>query len=429
MGNNEFTIPNDIVAVNYLGFMLVVSPSNGNWIVLENQKEVDAFKSLLDGESSEMVIKKFGKICYEHIEREIRKRRFGEKMEFIEEGFTLRIYLTHSCNLRCKHCFMYADNELENELTYEEIIDLLYKSKQAGCNKVILTGGEVTMKEHFLDIVKYAHVLGLYVQIMTNGVSWDQKMVDECAQYIDELQVSIDGFDEETNASIRGKGVFSRALQTVEMFSLYKNLLICIIITPLYDIFKNHFSGYQQFAIKMLEKYSQNNFLLIFSKELLDGRNVQSDYKKNERMRIMVNKLYESIYPNAELTTFVMNHEHNRIYKNCGYGGLTVNSNGDIHFCGRIMETRSYGNLRELPFDQIIRMRKRAREISSIEFIEPCNKCELKYICGGGCRVSQVPDLTMADLDSNKIYKRKCSTEYKNNFYKLMIESSEFLYW
>lgn len=49
MKNNKdriFTFPSDIVAKNYGGYLLLISPSNGNWIVLESQIQVYLFNPL-----------------------------------------------------------------------------------------------------------------------------------------------------------------------------------------------------------------------------------------------------------------------------------------------------------------------------------------------------------------------------------------------
>lgn len=52
---------------------------------------------------------------------------------------------------------------------------------------------------------------------------WTDEMIKETANYIDEIQVSIDGFDEASNARIRGAGTFERSLHTIEKFVQEKN--------------------------------------------------------------------------------------------------------------------------------------------------------------------------------------------------------------
>ena len=82
-------------------------------------------------------------------------------------------------------------------------------------------------------------------------------------------------------------------------------------------------------------------------------------------------------------------------------------------------------------FNDIFKLRKKARERALVYNISPCNKCDIKLVCGGGCRISFVPIMTKTDITSNEkpiIFIRECSKEYKNKIYKLMVESSKHLY-
>lgn len=431
--NKKYLFPTDLIAKNYGGYLLLISPSNGNWIVLENQIQIDIIKEMQMGLKLEDIFNKYSKNHsndFNMVIKELEGKHFCETMNINENEFTLRIYLTNACNLRCKHCFMYASDCLENELTYEEILNVLEKSKKSGCKKVIFTGGEVTLKENFIEILKYAYNLGLYTQVLTNGTLWDDDMIKEASNYINEIQISIDGFDETSNSIIRGKHTYEKALNTVSKFINEKNVFVSIITTPLYEFLEKNKYEYIKFGKEMIKKFGTDNFLVIFGKELIDGRQVKSDIIKNKIMSKTIDEIYEELYPNSELTTFIVNHRYNKIFKNCGYGGLTINSNGDFYFCGRINEVKNYGNIRECTFDEILRLRKLARIKSSVNNIVPCNTCDIKYICGGGCRLSNVPEISEVNLEFDSILIHgQCTESYKENFYKLMIESNEHLYW
>lgn len=344
-----YLVPSDIKTVIYKGFQLIISPSNGNWIVIENQLQMDIFSGLELGLSVGKLIKKYAKNIEElkKVLIQIEGKYFGETTNIKEESFTLRLYLTNNCNLRCKHCFMYASNELENELPSDEIMKLIDKCHEHGSNKVIFTGGEVALKDGFIEILKHAKTIGMYTQVLTNGTLWTVQMINEAAKYIDDLQVSIDGYDEVSNSKIRGTGVFNKALETVDQFIKIGGVSVSVIVTPLYDFIDEYYDEYVKFGIELVEKYKDDDFLIIFGRELIDGRNLKASKGKNRHMADRVDEIAEDIYPNNELTAFVRNHEYNRIFRNCGYGALTVNSNGDFYFCGRVHDVRKYGNIRD----------------------------------------------------------------------------------
>lgn len=428
--SKKYFFPNDIEPIFHAGYLILVSPQNANWIVLENQTQIHIVKSLMKGISVGDVydkIKAPSDLVY--VLNEIEGKHFCERMIINDEKeFTLRIYLTNRCNLRCNHCFMFADKQLPNELTFEEIIKLIDSSRKHGCSKVIFTGGEVCLKENFIEILKYSHDNGLYVQVLSNGTIWTAEKIKEAAKYIDEIQISIDGFDEESNSKVRGKGFFSKSLQCVEAFSK-EDVFVSVIITPLYGMLDELRERYISFAKELISKYGTEKFLIIIAKELISGRLIKADKNRNKKMAQIVGEIYEEIYQNAELTTFVMNHKNNRIFKNCGYGGLTINSNGDVYFCGRIHELKSYGNIRDIAFDTILKKRILARRKSYVDNITPCNTCNIRYICGGGCRIDNVKEICNLDLNTQGLLHRNCSKEEKEKIYKLMIESNEFLYW
>lgn len=429
----EYSLPKDIYAKSYGGLMLVISPSSGNWIVLDSQCQVDIFRSMVNGLTLQEIHERFSgfESEIEKVITEIEGRNFVHSTVEEEEGFTLRLYVTNKCNLRCRHCFMYAAEALKHELALWEICKLLEQARKYGCVKLILTGGEVLMCKDLGEIVKYADTLGLYIQVLTNGTLWTEARVKELAPYIDEIQVSIDGFNEDTNAEIRGMDSFTPAMNTLDMFAEYPEVMSSAVITPSYGGLEYYRKEYTEFAQCLTERYRDKNFLVVIQRELIDGRNIKADPERNRKMNETVKDMYEEIYPNSELTSFVMNHRGGRIFRNCGWGNLTVNSNGDTYFCGRINDVKKYANIREQSFDEIMRTRKLMRKLSSVDYVMPCRECALRYICGGGCRINNFPDIAKADAEYliNHLLVRhtECTEEYKNNLYRLMIEADKFL--
>ena len=74
--------------------------------------------------------------------------------------------LTSKCNLSCVHCYQ---KQVENELTFKEITSVLGQLKDAGCLKIIFTGGELTLRKDFKDIYRDAYEKGFAITVYTNG--------------------------------------------------------------------------------------------------------------------------------------------------------------------------------------------------------------------------------------------------------------------
>ena len=84
----------------------------------------------------------------------------GGKRVDIKTGFI--------CNNNCRFCVQ-ADNKCKGNRGFEEINRDLIDSKKR-CSSVVLTGGEVTIRKDFFDIVRLARDIGYKsIQIQTNG--------------------------------------------------------------------------------------------------------------------------------------------------------------------------------------------------------------------------------------------------------------------
>ena len=426
-----FNIPDDIEIINRYGYYIVLSPKNGSWLVLESENHIKIFKAIMAGNTiADIKNESIKNDDLQFVVSQIKGRHFEDVYERgIEDYFSLRIYLTNNCNLRCTHCFMYAGDKFNNELTVKEVLDIINISYEHGANKLILTGGEVCLADSFLPAIECAKNLGMYVQVLSNGTCWTDKLFDAAEKYIDDIQISVDGFDEKSNSLIRGDNTFRKSINTVEEL-VKRKVYTTIVTTPSYDEAKDSAFEYIKFGRNLVERFGNEYFCIMFGNEIINGRNIKAEKVKNIEYKKNIMAILEKIYPNYELTTFIRNHDKGRILANCGYGTVTISSTGDLYFCGRIFDVKKYGNIRNIPVDEVFELRRKAREKSQVYNLKPCKDCNVRYICGGGCRISNVLDVTTCDLDNNKEeFIRTCSVDEKENIFKMMIESNDYLLW
>ena len=83
-----------------------------------------------------------------------------------------RIDLTYRCNNNCRHCWLRipADaEEIEDELTFEEMINIVEKARELGCQSWGISGGEPMLRPDFAEIFDYITThFGSY-SLNTNG--------------------------------------------------------------------------------------------------------------------------------------------------------------------------------------------------------------------------------------------------------------------
>jgi MoaA/NifB/PqqE/SkfB family radical SAM enzyme len=119
------------------------------------------------------------------------------------------IKITQRCNLHCKHCPW--SNRITKDLsspTWKGIIDDLYSQ---GVSVLVIEGGEPTLYKGISGIVDYIKSKGMYCILITNGTQ------DLSNLNPDVFWISIDGMEKEHD-SIRGEGIFSKAIETISMY-------------------------------------------------------------------------------------------------------------------------------------------------------------------------------------------------------------------
>jgi MoaA/NifB/PqqE/SkfB family radical SAM enzyme len=85
------------------------------------------------------------------------------------------IKVGYSCNNACVHCVIAANkedlqmNNIPIDLKTDECLNLISQAHSSGARKVVLTGGEPTIRKDFSELLVACHKLGLAVAIQTNG--------------------------------------------------------------------------------------------------------------------------------------------------------------------------------------------------------------------------------------------------------------------
>ena len=284
-----------------------------------------------------------------------------------------------------------------------------------------------------LEIVKYISELGMKTSIYSNGYALTRNMVEKLALCnIEGVQISIDGYNEETNAVVRGKGAFERSLKAVDLL-IKNNIYVKIAVTAPFEILNVHQKEYISFAKDLLSKYGSDVFEINYSYFLMPGREIDNamiNATKKDYYNL-VHLVATAVYGDVSEDAFVMN-VSNCISDSCGFGSLNVLANGDFYFCDRIPDVAKAGNIRYLKFENIHKSMKIAEQAGKIDNFKPCCDCELKYICGGGCRAEYFRQFTtnsnFSDIDFKKIKHRDCSKKDKEKYYDLMIKTNERFY-
>ncbi len=143
------------------------------------------------------------------------KDSFGREINY------LRISLTDRCNLRCVYCMpMNGLTFVPNQelLTAEELERVVRAAVDVGFYKVRLTGGEPTLRQDIVEIVRrLARIEGVEQLVMTtNGYRLPHIAQDLAEAGLKRVNIHVDSLNKETISKIMRLGSFDKAWAGIE---------------------------------------------------------------------------------------------------------------------------------------------------------------------------------------------------------------------
>lgn len=314
------------------------------------------------------------------------------------------VHVTNHCNLNCLGCYsLDKKRNMGNDLKTEDVKIILRELRSEGINNIVISGGEPFLRRDLEKILKFAKQDCKFekISVITNGVVITEDKIKETKPYIDDIAVSVDGFDEKHSTFIRDKDILPKIINGIDII---KNNDIDLSILP--TIHKKNVSfvdNYVEWAKKMNVGISFSIFSAgdDFNEFLLD----------NEDLINLSNYITQS-EKKIEIKDTVFNYTIN-IGKSCGICEtlISVAANGDVYPCHMLHAPKfKIGNLLKESFTELKNKSKWKKYNSlHVDNFETCGSCEYKYLCSGGCRARsyfQYNKLTSKDsfCTMNKIY-------------------------
>jgi MoaA/NifB/PqqE/SkfB family radical SAM enzyme len=125
--------------------------------------------------------------------------------------------VTKNCNYNCAGCLSGEQSSTEVDLSLEQIKLIIDILDEARLVRIDFTGGEPFMRPDICEILTYASNKGIETLITSNGSVWSEKITHTLLETNTLLLISLDG-DEKTHDAYRGKGAFSKAIDTIKRY-------------------------------------------------------------------------------------------------------------------------------------------------------------------------------------------------------------------
>ncbi|WP_297516000.1 GTP 3',8-cyclase MoaA [Thermococcus sp.] len=129
----------------------------------------------------------------------------------------LRISLTQECNFRCFFCHREGQRFLaKNEMTPEEIERIVRIASRLGIRKVKLTGGEPTVRENILEIIRRIKPYVIDLSMTTNGSRLKELAEPLARAGLDRVNVSLHSLKPDVYKRITGVDMLETVLEGIE---------------------------------------------------------------------------------------------------------------------------------------------------------------------------------------------------------------------
>lgn len=204
--------------------VILGSRYSGEWIKISNE----VYEILSLGISNKLSIEDLKSKLYDEEDRDyidkLCKVLYGKGILYdknSDEKIKPRMItfeITSRCNLKCMHCCANADILNKDILSTKDIKNIIDKIIILEPQSIVLTGGEPMLRDDFLDILEYTknHYDGKLI-LATNGTLINNNNIDKLIECSSQMDISLDGVDEETCSIIRGKGVFSKVIANIKL--------------------------------------------------------------------------------------------------------------------------------------------------------------------------------------------------------------------
>ena len=292
--------------------------------------------------------------------------------------------ITLNCNLRCKHCLSDAGAPGRGELSTSQCFAVIDELARLKVFQINFGGGEPFIRPDFVRILDYAQSRGVVTCVSSNGALLSGDILDLLAGMEGlYLQVSLDGADEATNDSIRGKGSYRKALSALEGLSQRKiPFSVNTVLT------KRSFTQLNELK-KLARGYGA---MLRVSRFRPSGRGKQS-WDELAPDKNQLERFAEWLSGDSEILTgdsfFSLTSEHRRRMglDMCGAAKMTccLGPNGDLYPCAFLQEEEfRAGNILESSLKDLWLQSPIFQSFRRLE-ARSCEFCFRFDTCRGGC--------------------------------------------
>lgn len=287
--------------------------------------------------------------------------------------------ITHKCNLKCFHCSYSAVDltDKSEEMDTVQTIHTLDNIIRCDPHSIVITGGEPLIRRDFVEISEYLgkHYKGSKA-LMTNATLINDNNIDSIVRNYTNIDISMDGVDEETCASIRGNGVYESVVKAIHELQLrgMERISLSMVLTG------NNIHLKDQFMFLCME---------------LNVKPLPRQFIAMGRGKDNFEYLNKSEAKEHKVVVYAVENVNRLELKTCcctaGIGEVFIEPNGDIYPCPLLLDNQFYiGNIFEDHIDLVRYFEAdeyiKTESFKHLDLLDPskherCKECNVNQFC------------------------------------------------
>lgn len=324
------------------------------------------------------------------------------------------LLITRRCNMRCPHCCANA-----NDVTGENIdldtsiwLDVIDQLIAMGVQTFTLAGGEPTLHEGFMALVRKINASGLYCAITTNAFFIDMQFVKRLLSYeLDKTRISfhisVDGLESKHDEFRKTPGAFKKAINAITLLNRVGLTACCnFMLTPQsmaeFDDLEEIVSkaGCKSINIGQCAPVGRNDIDISYDEW---GEFIRTTTKKQKAKqykcstRCMTHGIWQLYLPllNNVDDAYAIWSKKPEVTEDCktcpaGVFTIAIDGNGWVYPCDLMTSFKELrcGNILNNRLVDIWNDSPVLRDLRNVNYknIKPCSTCFMAEDCHSGCR-------------------------------------------
>lgn len=316
------------------------------------------------------------------------------------------------CNLRCSYCYYkHLDQGAKTLMSYETLEKIIERALLSNAKTVHFCwhGGEPTLRglDFYRKAMEFQQSKNVQQKtiinlIQTNGVLINKNWIDFFRKEKFDVGISLDGTKElhDSNRKLsNGKGSFDRTFNALQLLQKV-NIPHGVIHTVTKNTLKLAAESAQFFINSGLKKWSYNEYFELDQ----NGKKTPNSLSGKEWTNFLISVF--KTWLNSGKDEIKIREIQNLIFwslgfkpNNCTHSGnchkfLTINYNGDIYPCERLMDYGQFGNIKDIAISEIENLPSYQKLKTAVsDYPEKCRTCRFFQNCHNGCTSHRISGL------------------------------------